>query len=132
MYTFEDGEEDLSKESLPDANTSNFEEDLDNYLKSTNKQPSELQTDLQKMLKSELSIFKSNNTRGKFLEFCYNKMVSIKVSSVDIERVFSSCSLIVTKFRSRLSDSNIDMYLFLKHYFRNLDMYKKDFPQLDL
>lgn len=132
MYAFEEGEEDLSREFLPTVSF-NFEEDLDNYLKSSNlKHQNESQSDLKKLLNTELSIFKSNQTRGKFLQFCYDKMINIKISPVDIERVFSSCSLIVTKFRTHLSDSNIDSYLFLKHYFRNLEAYKKDFPDLDL
>ena len=77
------------------------------------------------MLKSELKTFKQTGQKGRFLEFAYKQMKRIKVSSVDVERVFSSLGLMITKFRSRLNDGTIDNYLLLKHYFRNISGYKE-------
>ena len=73
--------------------------------------------DLQKLIKSEI-IFKQTSQRDKFLnEFTFNLLSQVKATSVDVEGVFSSLGLIITKFRSRLADLTIDNYLFLKHFF---------------
>lgn len=79
------------------------------------------------MIKDEIRNFKKTNQRGMYLEFVFELLKGIKPSTVDVERVFSSCGLIVTKLRTRLSDSTIDHYLFLRYYFLNLDRYKAGF-----
>ena len=98
--------------------------ELDNFLASKPESKERL-TDLQKILKTELAAFKSNGQKGRFLEYAFEMIQSVKVSSVDVERVFSSVGIMVTKFRSRLSDETVDSYLFLKHFFRNFELYEE-------
>lgn len=52
---------------------------------------------------------------------------NLKKNAVDVERVFSSLSHVITKFRSKLNDNVIDDILFLKNYFKHLDKYKIEF-----
>lgn len=103
-----------------------METELQNYLQAAPLQ-NDSDSDLEKLLKAELKGFKQTKIRGKFLQFTYEQVKQIKGSSVDVERVFSSLGLMIKKFRSRLSDETIDHYLFLKYFFRNVQMYKADF-----
>lgn len=52
-------------------------------------------------------------------------MLQVKIASVDVERIFSSSGLVITKFRTNLNDKTIDSLLFLKHYFRNEHSYNE-------
>ena len=131
LYKFDLNESELASDPsstsiASEASSINLEAELNSYLKAS---PViiENSSDLQKLLKGEIKSFKQTGQRGKFLEFTHNQAKEIRVSSVDVERVFSSLGLMITKFRSRLSDEAIDDYLFLKHYFRNLEVYKVDF-----
>lgn len=65
---------------------------------------------------SELDDFKMNGYRGKFLEFAYQKMLNIKASSCDVERLFSSSVQVVNRLRTSLNDDTIDNIMFLKNY----------------
>ena len=118
--------------NLSTGDSNQLEAELNSFLKQTPMKQCESSNDLQKLLKAELKSFKQTGQRGKFLQFTYDQARQIKVSSVDVERVFSSLGLIITKFRTRLADSTIDSYLFLKHYFRRAANYVKDFAGLNL
>lgn len=134
LYPFTSSESELLSDSSIRSSISNsancsLETELQKYIESP-PATNDNDTDLEKLIKAELKGFKQTKIRGKFLQFSYEQIKQIKVSSVDVERVFSSLGLMITKFRSRLSDETIDHYLFLKHYFRNLEVYKADFQSL--
>ena len=137
LYKFDLNESELLTDNSLSSNLSTgdsnqLEAELNSFLKQTPMKQCESSNDLQKLLKAELKSFKQTGQRGKFLQFTYDQARQIKVSSVDVERVFSSLGLIITKFRTRLADSTIDSYLFLKHYFRRAANYVKDFAGLNL
>ena len=108
LYEFNQDESSLIEDDSESGGI-DMQTELDNFLASKPESKERL-TDLQKILKTELAAFKSNGQKGRFLAF--EMIQSVKVSSVDVERVFSSVGIMVTKFRSRLSDETADSYLF--------------------
>lgn len=68
----------------------------------------------------EVETFLSFGTLGNLLKKIHEILSSIKPTSVESERAFSSAGLFVTKIRSRLGDDSIDSLCFLKSYLMNL------------
>lgn len=123
LYEFNQDESSLIEDDSESGGI-DMQTELDNFLASKPESKERL-TDFQKILKTELAAFKSNGQKGRFLEYAFEMIQSVKVSSVDVERVFSSVGIMVTKFRSRLSDETADSYHFLKHFFRNFELYEE-------
>ena len=78
-------------------------------------------SDLNKWLKSEFTLFKNTGQRPENLQKLLNAILSIKPTSIDVERVFSVCGSFCTKIRSRLSDKSIQALVFLKYYYKKLN-----------
>lgn len=70
-----------------------------------------------KWIKQEFMLFKNTGKRTENLEKLLNCLLSIKPTSTDVERVFSVCTNICTKIRSRLSDKSLNSIIFLKFYY---------------
>ena len=74
---------------------------------------------LAKIRANEMAMLEKNKTRGVFLDRVYNMLITIKPSSVESERAFSSAGLVCTKIRSRLRDESLDSLCFLRAFFNN-------------
>ncbi|OMJ23544.1 hypothetical protein AYI70_g2210 [Smittium culicis] len=81
--------------------------------------------DLNLIFRKEISYFIDQKVMGKHLEKVYNILSTVKTTSVDSERVFSSAGNFVTKIRSRLNDDSSDMLCFLKAHFNKEDLKKR-------
>ena len=55
--------------------------------------------------------------RQEKLEKVYQALMSIQVTSVESERSFSACGLLVTKLRTRLRDSMVNDLSILRSHF---------------
>ena len=72
-----------------------------------------------KYVNKEFSVFKSTKKCISYLETLFQCLKTIQPTSVESEQAFSACGLFVTKLRSSLNDSTIDMLCFLKSYYKN-------------
>ena len=68
---------------------------------------------------NEFKYFESTGTRGPTLELLYKALLSIKPTSVESERAFSSAGIFTTKIRARLASNTIDALCFIRDYFKN-------------
>jgi hypothetical protein len=71
-----------------------------------------------KSLKAEFTAFARTGTRTDNLQKLYNALLTIKPTSTDVERVFSSTNWYCSKIRSRLSDKSLSALVFLKFYYK--------------
>jgi hAT family C-terminal dimerisation region len=76
-------------------------------------------TEISKMLTQEMNFLEKTKTLGPHLQKIYNMLITIKSSSVESERAFSSSAHIVTKIRCRLQDRTLDLLCFLRSLIRN-------------
>ena len=69
---------------------------------------------------TEVQLFEMNGKlhRGPNLEFVYKSLLSVTPTSVESERAFSAAGYLCNKFRSRLSDENLNNLLFLRAHFQ--------------
>lgn len=83
-------------------------------------EPSLIASDLEieKMVLCEMALHENGGGRGKFLTKAYNALITIKPTSVESERAFSTAGYFCNKIRSRLNDSTLDVLLFLRSYFQ--------------
>jgi hypothetical protein len=58
-------------------------------------------------------------TRTDNLQKLYNALLTIKPTSTDVERVFSTTNWYCSKIRSRLSDKSLSALVFLKFYYKS-------------
>ena len=65
----------------------------------------------------EIQLFISGGKKTPALDSLSKSLLVIPPTSVEAERVFSAAGLFVTKLRCNLSDSTLDMLMFLKFYF---------------
>lgn len=65
----------------------------------------------------DLKTWECNKIRSSKLELVYEALKTIQPTSVEPERAFSACSLILTKIRSRMGDPLLDAIHFLKSYY---------------
>lgn len=86
---------------------------MDNFKSKLNPTPKN------KNIISELKCFEITGTRSENIEKFYKSMLTMKATSVESERAFSSAGLFITKLRSSLSDKTVDALCFLKDYFKN-------------
>ena len=67
------------------------------------------------MVQKECEVFEASGIRPANLQTLYEALLTIQPTSVEAERVFSACGLVVTKLRSRLHDSTIDALCFIRN-----------------
>ena len=68
----------------------------------------------------EFNLHVSGGERTRTLQQTYEALLVVPPTSVEAERVFSASGLYLTKIRCRMSDSTLDMLMFLKFYFRRV------------
>ena len=89
-----------------------LESELDSFVDSSNDEV--LNSSM--VVRSELQLFNSTGQCGKYLEMAYQPLLTIKPSTVDAERIFSSAGFLVSRLRTRLSDNLVDRIIFTKVY----------------
>ena len=62
-----------------------------------------------RMVQKECEVFEASGRRPANIQHLYEALLTIQPTSVEAERAFSACGLFVTKLRSRLHDSTVDM-----------------------
>ena len=76
-------------------------------------------------LLKEFNLYEATGKRTPNLDLLYNALIRIPPTSIESERAFSALGLFVTKLRSRLSSSSINMLSFLKAYYKSKQIKKK-------
>lgn len=77
------------------------------------------------IMRRKIALYEQTKERRVWLNRVYQYLLSIKPTSVDAERAFSSARQICNKIRSRLNDDTLDMLCFLRAYFNQQnDIYK--------
>lgn len=69
-------------------------------------------------LQKEMALFENGGSHGDFLKRAYNYLKTIKPTSIESERAFSSAGLLCTKLRSSLGDKVLDELCFLRCHFQ--------------
>lgn len=118
-----DSEFDSITESICTQKPLSVAEELDKVIKEgyAPMQPIRFET-LSSKIQKEMSLFENGGRRGDYLERTYSYLMTIKPTSVESERAFSSAGQFATKIRSRLNDETLDELCFLKAY---LQQHKK-------
>ena len=80
---------------------------------SQKQQPSD--ESLSSSLKHELNIAEQTGERGILLEKVYRMLLTIQPTSVEAERIFSSCAYFCNKFRSSLSDKTLNTLCLIRN-----------------
>jgi hAT family C-terminal dimerisation region len=75
-------------------------------------------------VKKEMLEFDKSRVRGKYLQKVYEALLTIKPTSVESERAFSSAGYICNKIRSRMNDETLDILCFLRATFRSGEAFK--------
>lgn len=101
-----------ANESIPDCQNLTLEE-----LLLAVKQPSSPIKKTVDSIDSELSEFRSRELLGPILTETLEILTTIRPTSVESERVFSSCSRIITKFRSSIKGDLLSAIIILKKLF---------------
>lgn len=70
-----------------------------------------------KALKREIAIFDDSGIKGPLLSLTYELLLTVKPTSVESERAFSSTTFFCNKLRTRLNDDSLDHLCFLKAFF---------------
>ena len=65
----------------------------------------------------EFNLHVSGGERTRTLQQTYQALLVVPLTSVEAERVFPTSGLYLTKIRYRMSDSTLDILMFLKFYF---------------
>ena len=76
-------------------------------------------------MRQEFRLFEATNKRLHNLGMLCNALLTIRPSSVEAERVFSSTGFFFTNFRTRLTDSHLDALVFLRSHFKFINSLKK-------
>lgn len=76
--------------------------------------------DVTTSVKKEITLFDAQGTRGVYLQQAYDLLLTVKPTSVEAERAFSSAGVILNKLRTRLNDKSLDALCFLRGHFKNL------------
>ena len=72
-------------------------------------------------IEQEFAIFEKSYQKSENLKKLEKALLTIKASSVESERIFSSVGRIATKFRTRLSDENLNSLVILRQYYLSLE-----------
>ena len=66
-------------------------------------------------LKYELNTAEQTGKRGILLEKVYQMLLTVPPTSVESERIFSSCAYLCNRFRSSLSDQSLNTLCFIRN-----------------
>ena len=69
-------------------------------------------------MQKEMILFENGGTRGDYLGRAYSFQLTVKPTSVEAERAFSSAGLFSTKIRNNSSDETLDALCILKSHFK--------------
>lgn len=69
------------------------------------------------IIKKEMTYFKEQNIKGKYLNKVQNYISTVRPTSVESERAFSAAASIGTRYRSSLNDETLSVLCFLRAYF---------------
>lgn len=72
---------------------------------------------LRDIIKNEMTLFENGGCRGRFLESCYQYLLTVPPTSVESERAFSASGSFATKIRSKLNDDSLNALVGLRFYF---------------
>ena len=103
------GQEPLTNEPIAQSIQS---DDLENLLQSIHKEPKIRADDLD----AEIDLFEEQKIMGPKLTYLFERLKSIKPTSIESERVFSSCNQIVTKFRTSMKEDLLDAVICTKKF----------------
>ena len=107
-----------STETLPVANK------LQLAIDASMIQPQEIAQSKQSLssyLKYELTIAEQTGRRGHYLEKVYKMLLTVPPTSVEAERIFSSCAYLCNRFRTGLSDRTLDTLCSIRNNKLNID-----------
>lgn len=68
-------------------------------------------------VKKEFVLFEKTGVLSEPLKLLKNALLTIKPTSVEAERVFSTGGKFLSPLRSRMTDDTINALIFLKYYF---------------
>lgn len=114
-----------NNESSHQINLESSEKDLEldkifeNYVNSKKSEPVRRKqvSNFDTIIKKELSNFRKGDKLGSNLEIIFNKIKNIRSTSVSVERLFSTCSYIVNKYRNRMDAVTLNNIIMLRFYF---------------
>lgn len=69
--------------------------------------------------KKEFQLYEATGIRSKNMDLLYNALLSVKPTSTESERVFSTSGIVVSKLRTRLKDESVNAIVFLKSLFQS-------------
>ena len=72
-------------------------------------------------LKYELTIAERTGRRGHYLEKVYKMLLTAPPTSVEAERIFSSCAYLCNRFKTGLSDKTLNTLCFIRNNKFNID-----------
>lgn len=70
-------------------------------------------------LKMEMNCFKQSGIKGKTLEFLDSAVRTVRPSSIEPERTFSTAGRTQTKIRNRMGPKLLDAIVVLRYYLRS-------------
>ena len=97
------------------SSDSTFEEDMNRYILSD--EFGILPSTFLMKIKKEMSLFEIEGIRPTYLEKLFKSLQTIRPTSVESERAFSSMGLFATRLRTRLSDENLDALVFMRQHY---------------
>ena len=80
--------------------------------------PADDLTNVERIIGREIDFMRSTGQRGKALSSLYQAIKSVPPTS-EAQRAFSASGSLMTKVRSRLSDSTLSKLCLLRYYFKN-------------
>ncbi|GBP38309.1 hypothetical protein EVAR_29253_1 [Eumeta japonica] len=104
--------EDLSLRAIAAQNYTSLQEELEETLRASKTEspfkPVSTSLDrLESVIKKEMDLFECGGTKGRFLQFAYNSLITLPIS-VESERAFSAAGYIATDIRCRLADNTLN------------------------
>lgn len=98
----------------------NFADSIDYVINATmSVKPKTVQNNFINDLELELCVFKKTGSKSPNLSFIYNSLLSIKPSSVECERTFSSSGYLNNALRNKMLPKTLDTLVFLRYHFQN-------------
>lgn len=97
-----------------------LQEAIQRAISSAHSQKSQGKQNLLSTIKKELALLQNGGTRGVHLQIVYDSLLTIRPTSVESERAFSSAGYLVSKVRASLNDDTIDNLCFLRSYYQML------------
>jgi hypothetical protein len=80
--------------------------------------------EIQKAVKKEMELFEKGSHRGKYLKLAYAYLITVKPTSIESERAFSTAGWFCSKIRSNLGEQTLHSLCFLRAYFLKKEVQK--------